>query len=275
MKKSIMLLFVFVIAFGIIAAGCGSNNDTSNANDSGSAAGAETIKVATDAAYAPMEFMDKGKIVGFDADLLDAVMEEAGLDYELVNTGWDTMLESVKQGTEYEVGISSVSITEDRKITYDYTVPYFESTNMILVNEDSAIQNANDLKDKKVAVQVATTADELMSNIMGQDNTNLKRFDTNTLAIQELASNGVDAVVADIAIVREYIKNNPDKKLKGLLDETNFTPEFYGILLTKGSDLKAKLDPAVKKVIESGKYAEIYKEWFGEEPDTQALLDQM
>lgn len=256
-----------LLAFIMLAmVGCGSNNA-----DSGKAS--EKIMFASDASYAPMEYMDTDKIKGFDIDFIQAVMKEAGMDYEVKNTGWDTMLSSVKQGTEYQAGLSSVSITDERKETYDYSIPYFESTNMIMVKEGSPIKSALDLKDKVVAVQTATTADDLMSGIMGVDNSKLKRFDSNAVALMELNGGGADAVVADIAIIREYIKNNPDQKLTGILDKTNFGSEYYGILLPKGSELKAKLDPAIKKVLENGKYAEIYKTWFGEEPNTDNLLN--
>lgn len=247
--------------------GCGVNNNA----ESGNAAG-ETIKFATDATYAPMEYMDTDKIKGFDIDFIKAVMEEAGMKYSVTNTGWDTMFSSVQQGTEYQAGISSVSITDERKETYDYSIPYFESTNMILVKEGSDIKNALDLKGKVVAVQGATTADTLMSEIMGIDNGDLKRYDSNAMALMELNAGTADAVVADIAIVNEYIKNNPKEKLIGIIDKENFGSEYYGILYSKGSELKAKLDPAIKAIIENGKYAEIYKSWFGEEPDTATLL---
>lgn len=275
MKRRSMLVLVLTIVIAMIAAGCGVNGNNANGAEQ-SANGGEQNKVyrfATDANYAPMEFMDKDKISGFDIDFLAAVMEEAGLEYEVTNTGWDTMLTSVQQGTEYAAGISSVSITEDRKQSYDYSVPYFESTNMILVKEGSPIKNAMELKDKKVGVQVSTTAETLMIGIMGNDNTDLKRFETNTLALLELDSGGVDAVVADNAIVQDYVKNNPDKKFTAIPDPANFTSEYYGILLPKGSELKAKLDPAIKTVIENGKYAEIYKQWFGEEPNTDNVLN--
>ncbi|KAA9001028.1 basic amino acid ABC transporter substrate-binding protein [Paenibacillus spiritus] len=253
----------------LTAAGCGSNNkEGSGSSGSG---GGETVKFASDASYAPMEFMDGDKIKGFDIDFIRAVMEEAGMKYEVSNTGWDTMLESVKQGTEYQAGLSSVSITDERKETYDFSIPYFESTNMIMVKEGSDIKSALDLKDKKVAVQTATTADTLMSGIMGMDNAKLKRFDSNAVALMELQGGGADAVVADIAIVREFIKNNPDQKLVGITDNTNFTSEYYGILYPKGSELKAKLDPAIQKVLDNGKYEEIYKKWFGEAPNLENL----
>lgn len=248
--------------------GCGSNNNAGNGN-----AAAEKIKFASDASYAPMEFMDTDKIKGFDIDFIKAVMEEAGIDYAVTNTGWDTMLSSVQQGTEYQAGLSSVSITDERKETYDYSIPYFESTNMIMVKEGSDIKNALDLKDKVVAIQGATTADDLMSGIMGVDNGNLRRYDSNTVALMELNAGGADAVVADIAIVREYMKNNPDQKFVGIEDRENFGSEYYGILYPKGSELKAKLDPAIKKILENGKYAEIYKSWFGEEPNLDNVLN--
>ncbi|WP_370636490.1 transporter substrate-binding domain-containing protein [Cohnella sp. CFH 77786] len=233
--------------------------------------GGKVYKFATDAAYSPMELMDKDKVVGFDADFLDAVMKEAGLEYTLTNTGWTQMLEFVKQGTEYDGGISSISITDDRKQSYDYTSPYFESRNMILAKKGSGLKTGEDLKDKKVAVQEGTTANDIMEGIMGKDNSNLKRFESNTLAFVELDKGGVDAVVADIAIVGEYLKQNPDKNLEAV--DPNFPSEFYGILLPKNSELKAKLDPAIKKVLESDKYKEIYRKWIGNEPNVENILN--
>ncbi|MCL6459695.1 MAG: transporter substrate-binding domain-containing protein [Gorillibacterium sp.] len=260
MRKSIVVNLVFILALALTLTGCSSKESSG------------TIKIATDASYAPMESMDKDKIVGFDVDFLAAVMKEAGLKYKLTNTGWDTMLTSVEQGTDYKLGISSVSITDERAVTYDYSIPYFESTNMIMVKEGSDIKSALDLKDKKVAVQNATTADILMSDIMGATNSKLSKYESNVLALMELDKGGVDAVVADIAIVREYMKNNPKKNFVGVMDTANFGVEYYGILLPKGSELKAKLDPAIKAVIENGTYATIYEKWLGEKPDTTNLL---
>lgn len=267
MKKVLMLGLAMVFAASVTA--CGAKED----KPASGSAGAKKIMFATDASYAPMESMDKEKIVGFDIDFLAEVMKEAKLDYEVKNTGWDTMLESVKQGTEYQAGVSSISITDERKGTYDFSIPYFESTNMILVKEGSPIKNALDLKDKKVAVQGATTADELMSKLMGNNNTSLKKFESNVLALMELDKGGVDAVVADVAIVKEYIKNNPKKKFVGILDKANFGSEFYGLAFPKGSDLKAKLDPAIKTILQNGTYAKVYKKWFGEEPNVDVILN--
>ncbi len=265
MKKWTTLAFAVILAFTI--AGCASQSGGA----SGGGAAGKTYMFASDATYAPMEYMDKDKIVGFDIDFLAEVMKEAGLKYEVKNVNWDTMLESVKQGTEYQAGISSISITDDRKKSYDFSVPYFESTNMILVKADSTVKSATDLKGKKIAVQSGTTADDLMTGIMGQGNSDLKKFDSNAVALLEMEKGGADAVVADIAIIREYVKNHPDKKLKAVADTANFKPEYYGLAFPKGSDLKAKLDPAIKKVIDNGTYAKLYKKWFGEDPNISNL----
>jgi glutamine transport system substrate-binding protein len=275
MRKGWLITLIAVVI--LVLSACGAKDKGGSANGTAPAestpAAPVVYRFATDASYAPMESMDKDNIVGFDIDFLAAVMKEAGLEYEIKNIGWDNLLESVKQGNEFDGGISAITITDERKQSYDFTIPYFESTNMILVNEGSDIKNALDLKGKKVAVQGSTTADTLMTGIMGQGNTDLRRFESNALALLELASNGVDAVVADSAVVQEYVKNNPDKKFIGIFDRVNFASEYYGIAFPKGSELKAKLDPAVKKVLESDTYKEIYKKWIGVEPDMAGVLN--
>lgn len=270
MKKTTWIL-TSVIIMAMIVSACGKKE---NENNTASGGDSKVYRIATDAAYPPMENMDKGEIVGFDVDFLAAVMEEAGLKYKLENIGWETLLTSVQQGTEFDAAISAMSITEERKQTYDFSPAYFESTNMIIVKEDSAVANALDLKGKKVAVQTGTTADTLMTGIMGEGNTDLKRFESNALALMEMSNNGVDAVVADIAAAQEYLKNNPDSNFKTLLDRENFASEYYGIAFPKGSELRAKLEPAVKKVLESDKYKEIYAKWIGGEPDMTGVLNQ-
>ena len=94
-----LMFFVLTAALVVALAGCGSKES-----------GGTKYKFATDAAYAPMEYMDKDKMTGFDIDFLAEVMKEAGLSYEVANTGWDTMLTSVKQGKEFQAGISSVPL---------------------------------------------------------------------------------------------------------------------------------------------------------------------
>jgi glutamine transport system substrate-binding protein len=268
MKKRGMV-FAVILALFVALIGCGKSAEQASSTDSGE----KKVIVATEAAFAPFEYLDKGKIVGFDVDFLDAVMKEAGMKYDLKNIGWDPLFAAV-QGKEVDLAISGITIDDKRKQTYDFSIPYFESTHMILVKEDSPVTNALDLKGKVIGVQNGTTGQKAVEKLFGTENENIKKFENTVVAIMELLNGGVEAVVTDNAVANEYVKNNPDKKLKAIADPNNFESEFYGIMFPKGSELKPKIDEAIKKVIESGKYAEIYKKWFGQEPNVDNLVKQ-
>lgn len=259
---------VIVICMILVVAACGKTTETKGAGEA-----PKVYKFGTDATWAPQEFMENGKIVGFDVDFLEAVMKEAKLDYELSNVAWDPFLIAVKEGKELDGGISSVTINDERKQSYDFSIPYFESTNMI-ITKDQNIKNAKDLKGKKIGVQNATTGQLVIEKLFGKEYKDLNKYENITLAFMQLESGGIDAVVADNMIVNEYFKNNPGKNFNALYDKENFETEVFGMIFPKGSELKAKLDPAIKIVLENGKYAEIYKKWYGTEPDVKTLLEK-
>ena len=94
------------------------------------------------------------------------------------------------------------------------------------------------------------------------------------MAIQELLSGGVDAVVADNTVLEKYVQNNPDQKLKVIADNKQFVPEYYGLCFRKEVTLKSEIDKAVNTLFENGTYAELYQKWFGTEPDIETLQAQ-
>lgn len=269
MKKFSLLTIVMIIS--LILAACGKSE--TNAEADGTSGEKKKLKVATEANYAPFVFLDQGKMKGFDVDFMNAVASEAGYEIELVNVGWDPLFVEVKDKLS-DLGICAITINDVREQTYDFSVPYYLSTNEILVPEGSDIKSAADLKDKVVAVLGGTTGQEAVEGILGVNHPNIKKFDNNNLAILEMLNGGADAVVADNAVVQEYAKNNPDKNLSVVKDEEGFEKEFYGIMFPEGSELKADFDVAVTKVLENGTYAKIYEEWFGSEPDVATILAQ-
>lgn len=269
MKKFSKLAFIMLFSFAFILSACGTSQvDGGNAGEE-----KKTLKVVTDAAYAPFEYMDKGEIVGFDVDFLKAVAKEAGYEVDIVNVGWDPIFVEIKDKIA-DLAISAITINDDRKQTYDFSVPYFLSTNKILVPEGSDIKSAADLEGKIVAVQNGTTGQEAVESLLGANNKNIKKFENNNLAIMELNSGGADAVVADNTVVEEYAKNNPNDKLVVIEDANSFEAEYYGLMFPKGSELKAEFDAAINKLYENGTYAKIYKEWFGADPDVEDLKAQ-
>lgn len=276
MKKNAKLSLLAMLAFILVLlSACGSSE--SSTDDKGTSSSGETekgtIKVVTNAAYAPMEYLEGDKIVGFDVDFVRAVIEEAGYEMDLVNTGWDGIFVEV-EGETAQIGLGSITINEERQESYDFSVPYYLSTIKILVPEGSDIKSAEDLNGKVVAVQNGTTGQAAAESVLGRDYRDMKKFEDNNLAIQELLSGGAEAVLADNTILEEYAKNNPEKNLTVVEDAEAFDAEFYGLLLPKGSELKPEIDAAINAILDNGKYSEIYKEWFGNEPDVEKLKEQ-
>ncbi|MBP3040886.1 basic amino acid ABC transporter substrate-binding protein [Bacillaceae bacterium Marseille-Q3522] len=267
MKRKIMFFLTLLV---FLLAACGTGNDSQNSGESGSEGELETLRVVTDAAYAPFEYMDKGEVTGFDVDFLEAVAKEAGYNAEIENVGWEAVFAEIGNKTA-DLAVSAITITDDRKKDNDFSVPYYLSTNKILVPEDSDIKSAADLEGKTVAVQTGTTGQEAVEAILGANNPNIKMFENTMLAIMQLQQNGADAVVADNTVVEEYAKNNPDANFKVIEDTENFAAEYYGLMFPKGSELVAKFNDAINAVYDNGTYADLYEEWFGVEPDIEKL----
>ncbi|WP_019243519.1 MULTISPECIES: basic amino acid ABC transporter substrate-binding protein [Bacillus] len=267
--KKIMIGIMLTCAFLLVLTGCGTSDEKSGGDK-----GKETLRIVTDAAFAPMEYLDKDQVKGFDVDFSKAVAEEAGYDVKIDHVGWDPMFVEL-ENDRAQMAVAAITIDEDRQKTYDFSVPYFISTLEILVPEGSPIKSAKDLKGKTVAVQSGTTGMIAAEKYLGKNNKNIKKFESNNLAILELTKGGADAVIADNIVVEEYVKNNPKDKLVVIEDRAGFESEFYGILFNKGNtELKEKIDKAINTILDNGKYEEIYKKWFGKSPDIDFLKKQ-
>ncbi|WP_010631814.1 basic amino acid ABC transporter substrate-binding protein [Sporolactobacillus vineae] len=268
MKKKLSFLSLILVLV-LALTGCAS----AGSSGSSSAAAKKTLRVVNDATYPPFEYLNKGKMTGFDVDIMKALAKAAGYKYNLVNVGWDPVFAELKNKTA-DLSISAISITSDREKTYDFSVPYFLSTNKILVAKNSSVKSAADLKGKKIAVQSGTTGQVAIEKIVGKNNPNVRKFKTINLAILDMLNHGSDAVVADNTVIEQYARNNPGKNLKVIQDNKAFVPEFYGIMYPKNSKLKADFDKAINKLYNDGTYKTIYEKWFKSTPDIAALKAQ-
>ncbi|HSI47988.1 MAG TPA: basic amino acid ABC transporter substrate-binding protein [Ideonella sp.] len=262
---------------GLVLAACGKQEvppapaETASAPASAPApAPAKVYTVGTDAAYAPFEFQnEKGEIVGLSVDLLTAVAEKGGFQVKFVNTPWEGIFNALGQG-DRDLLISSITITDERKQTMDFSDPYFDAFQLIAVKESSKISKFDDLKKLKVGVQTGTTGDEVVTKLQGKTATTIKRFESTPLALKELEAGGVDAVVADNGVVIHYVANNPGSKFKTVSDKA-FAPEQYGIAVKKGNtELLGLINKGLAAVKADGTYAAIYKKTFGTEPPAAA-----
>lgn len=230
------------------------------------------IIVGTNAEYPPFESVDENdEIVGFDIDLLNALAADAGFEVEFVNTKWDGIFVALSEG-EFDAVISAATITEEREEIIDFTDPYFNAGQAIAVTADLAetVETVEDLVGLRVGVQLGTTGDELATDIEGVE---VVRFDEITLAFQALGAGEIDAIINDGPVSADIIANNPD--LEAVIVGEPLSDEFYGIAVNpERADVLDALNLALENVIASGEYAEIYREWFQQEPPSMFLPEE-
>lgn len=258
---------------GLLLAACGKKEEPAPAAAPAAApapvasapapAPAKVYVVGTDAAYAPFEFQnEKGEIVGFSIDLLQAVAAKGGFEVKFVNTPWEGIFNALQQG-DRDLLISSITITDERKQTMDFSTPYFDAYQLIAVKGSSKVAKFDDLKKLKVGVQTGTTGDEVVTKLQGKNSANVKRFESTPLALKELEAGGVDAVVADNGVVINYVTNNAAANFKTVSDSA-FAPEQYGIAVKKGNaELLEKINKGIAAIKADGSYDQVYAKTFG------------
>jgi len=232
------------------------------------------VVIGTNAEYPPFESVDDDdNIIGFDIELMNAIAEDAGLEIEYVNTRWDGIFVALAEG-EFDAVISAATITEEREEIVDFSDPYFNAGQSIAVSADLAedVSGPDDLAGLRIGVQLGTTGDEYASEIDGAE---VVRFDEITLAFQALGAGEVDAIVNDGPTSADIIANSPD--LEAVIVGEPLTDEFYGIAVNpERSDLLDAVNASLANVIADGTYAEIYEEWFGQQPSSDFMpMDDM
>ncbi len=244
MKHRLWYLLIGLVLISLVLSGCGPK--------------AEKIRVATDATWPPFESVNEQtkEIEGFDIDLFTAIAEEAGLEIEFVNVAWDPLLAGIAQ-CQYDVAISAMTITEERKKQFLFSDPYFAAGQIVTVRKDNTnITGKGDLGGKVVGAQIGTTGSFEVEKIEGAT---LKTYDDIGLAFQDLMNGQIDAVIADNPLAWEYEGKNPDK-LKTVGEV--FTSEYYGIAVCKTeSDLLVKINAGLKAVKEEGLIDELTEKW--------------
>lgn len=238
MKKGLLLL-IAVLLLMAVGTGCGKSQSV--------------LKVGTDAAYAPFEYIDKdGNYAGFDIELILMIADELDMTLELQNIGWDGIIPGLMNGN-YDCLISAMTITEERLKQIDFSEPYFVIKQAIVVKENNTIINGMaDLTGKTIAVQNGTTGDLYASEIPGVA---MKRYDNNPLAVQDLINNNADAAVMDDLVAYDTIKNISGLKV---IEVDEAIEETYGIGVKKGNDdLLEKINDAIDTLKSNGQLDEL------------------
>jgi polar amino acid transport system substrate-binding protein len=214
--------------------------------------------------YEPFQFRQGDKIVGFDVDMVDLVAQRLGVTQQIVETPFDNIQSGVALDTGLcDIGAAAMTITDARKQNLDFSDPYFDATQALLVPVNSPITGAEQIAGKRLGVQNGTTGQQYaQQNLSGAE---LVVFDDIGLQLTAVQTGEIDAAINDNAPLLDFSAKNP-----GFSVTTEFnTGEQYGYGVKKGNTaLKAKIDQTLKKAKDSGEYDRIYEKWFGKKPSS-------
>jgi polar amino acid transport system substrate-binding protein len=250
MKRVVIAIVALSLLVGLVA--CGRQADAEGETTS--------IVVASDAAWPPMEFVNEDKeIVGFDIDLINAIGDAAGFEVEVRNTAWDGIFAGLATG-EYDAVISSVTITADRQETMDFSEPYINAGQVLIVAQSTTgVDELADLAGEQVGAQIGTTG---AFEIQKVDGVELATYDEIGLAVEDLANGRIAGVVADTPIAADYVLQNDEYSDTLQIVGEPFTEEYYGIAVQKGRDeLLAMINEGLAEVKEAGLLEELEDKW--------------
>jgi len=217
----------------------------------------KVITIATDATWPPFEFVnEKKELVGLSVDYMKAAAQEGGYEVKIINAAWDGIFAGLVN-KQYDAICSSVTITDERKKTMDFSTPYFTVSQAVIVPQDSPVKTFDDLKGKTAGSQIGTTGTFAIEKAGG---INSKTYDEVGLAVEDLYNGRIDSVVCDDAVASNFIMENKDyrSKLKiALILDAADSAEFYGVAVRKGDSATLEL---INKGIEGVKAKGIDKE---------------
>ena len=219
------------------------------------AAGA--ITMSTNAEFEPFEYKDSDKIVGIDVDIANKIAEKLGLDLQINDVAFDSLIMEL-QTNKCDFVAAGMTVDEDRLKNVDFSEPYFDASQSIVVPKGGAIKSPADLNGKTVGVQQGTTGDKYCTNEDGKNDIkvgNVKRYNKGADAVSDLISGRIDAVVIDDFPATKFVEKNSDK-IEKLSDA--LTVEQYAIAVQKGNTaLLDQINAVLKDLKSSGELDKI------------------
>lgn len=210
----------------------------------------------------PFGFLDKSnQVVGFDIDLVTKIAESIGVPVNFVSVSSPTRIPMLVSGN-VDLVAASMTHTKARDETIDFSITYYTGGQSLLVRKTSPIKGVRDLAGRKVAVQQGTTLEKNLAKAAPQaEIIGFKDYNSAWLALRQ---GRVDALTGSIDILQGFSKNEKDFHIAG----GRFSDEPFGMGVRQGdSALRDKINFVLQDLWASGKYQELYKKWFGADPD--------
>lgn len=248
MKKLVSLLLIGAMAFSLV--GCGGSKSLT--------AEEGKLIMATNAEFPPYEYHEGDEIVGIDAEMAAAVAKELGLELQIEDMAFDSIITAVNSG-KADIGVAGMTVTEDRKKNVNFTDTYTHASQVVIVPEKSDIKSVEDLTGKTIGVQLGTTGDIYSGDV---EDATVERFNKGFEAVQSLTSGKIDCVIIDEQPAQVFVSENAGLTI---LDE-KFTEEDYAIAVSKDNEeLTNKINEALATLKDNGTLDEIIGKYISEE----------
>lgn len=247
MKRLGLLLLLFV---PLVMVSCGQKSG-------------KKVVVATDASWSPMEFMSSNKqIVGFDIDLMKEVAKKGGFDIEFKNASWKSLFSGLNSG-KYDAVISSVMILGDQKKTVDFSRPYINAGQVLIVRSDvNGVSTLKDLSGKTLGAESGKTGSFQIDKYAEELKLKKKTYDKISAAMDDLVSGGIDAVVVELPLAARFVLQTPKYKGKLKIVGSPLTQEYYGIAVKKGNTkLLDKINKGLTEVLKKDINKDLEDKW--------------
>ena len=244
MKRILSAAAVFVLA-GSMLAGCGSRSSHEN-----------TLVMATNATFPPYEYVEGDEIVGIDPEIAAAIAEELGMELQIEDVEFDSIVAGVASG-KYDMGMAGMTVDPERLESVNFSDSYATGIQSIIVKEGSPIQSVDDLSSStKIGVQQGTTGAQYAADDYGQDA--VVNFNKGADAVQALVTDKVDCVIIDNEPAKSFVEANPGLKIL----DTEYAVEDYAICVAKDNDeLLDKINDALAKLKKDGTLDEIINKY--------------
>lgn len=211
----------------------------------------KVLIIGTNANYKPFSYIGMSfEPIGFEIDLIDEIAKKIGFEYKIKDMNFDKIIPSL-QDESIDMGLSSISITDEKKGLVDFSVPYFQTKTVYLKKASNGkIKDKESLSGKIVSAQKETVFEKIASSIQGAK---VETFKTPDVGIINLKQNKVDVVILDLIVANDYLSKNKD--LVKFFEEGDGT-EGFGIAFKKGKNetLMTKINETLEELKSDGTY---------------------
>ena len=208
------------------------------------------LVMVTEAGFAPFEYYENGKIVGVDIEIGREIAKELGKELVIKDVAFDSIINEVKSGKS-DFGAAGISFSEERSRQVDFSNDYFTSNLVLIIKKDQNESMFNELTNKKIAVQLGSTADTYVTN--NYNNNNIIRQKKYLTTVEDLKNNKVDCIIMDELPAKSIVNNNNELKIINRI----LSSEKYGMIVKKGNkELINVINKVIDRLISNGKIDE-------------------